>query len=115
MIKVNTTIKGLNQDFYIGITNIKTNLGSNSVATYGYFLDKNVSIKPENAIELQNVAFNYTDSDGLEEQVYKAIEASLTGIEYIRTPSRVEQLEEQLAQLQEAFDLMLITNLEGVE
>lgn len=114
MIKINTTIKGLEQDFYIGITNIKTNLGNNSIATFGYFLSENVSIQPQNAIELENIAFNYTDSEGLEEQVYKAIEASLTGNEYVRTPSRVEQLEEQLAQLQEALDTLLITNLEGV-
>lgn len=114
MIKINTTIKGLKQDFYIGITNIKTNLGNNSTATLGYFLSQNVNIKPENAIKLENITFNYTDSEGLEEQVYKIIEASLTGKEYVRTPSRVEQLEEQLAQLQEAFDTLLITNLEGV-
>ena len=113
MIKINTTIKGLKQDFYIGITNIKTDLGSNSLATFGYFLSENVNTKPENAIKLENIAFNYTDSEGLEEQVYKAIEANLIESEYVRTPSRVEQLEEQLAQLQEAFDTLLITNLEG--
>lgn len=113
MIKVNTVIKGLEQEFFIKITNIKTNLGDNSVATFGYFLTEDTEAIPANALELKNISFNYTDSIGLEEQIYLAIEAELKGTEYKRVPSKVEQLEKKLAEMQEALDLVLITNLEG--
>ena len=49
----------MEQDFIVKITNVKTNLKSGYVATFGYFLGENSESKPENAIELKNVSFAY--------------------------------------------------------
>lgn len=69
-LKLSTTIKGVTQEFYVKVVNVRTENKGNAVANYGYFSKSELATDIKNSVESLNVPFTSIADQDIFEQAY---------------------------------------------